>query len=84
VYPSVTSVINELCQVFFQATNCGVQQVQFKQGQKRYNNLMGLAKMADNACKIAHGTKKTMQKNQGFTLSFFYELELSVHFDFVW
>jgi hypothetical protein len=61
-----------------------VQQVKLKQRQKRYNNLMGLAKMADDASKIAHGTKKSMQKYQGFSLPFFNELELSIHFDFVW
>ena len=57
VYSPITTVINEFGQVFFQATHCGVQQVKLKQRQKRYNNLMGLAKMADDASKIAHGTK---------------------------
>jgi hypothetical protein len=45
---------------------------------------MGMAKMVDDACKIAHGTKQSMQKDQGFTHSFLNELELSILFDFVW
>jgi hypothetical protein len=84
VYSPVTAVINEFGQVFFQTPNCGMQQVQLKQWQKRYNNLMGMAKMVDDACKIAHGTKQSMQKDQGFTHSFLNELELSILFDFVW
>jgi hypothetical protein len=45
---------------------------------------MGMAKMVDDARKIAHGTKQTMQKNQGFSLPFLNELELSILFYFVW
>jgi hypothetical protein len=61
-----------------------VQQIQLKQWQKWYNNLVGMAKMVDDARKVAHGTKQTVQKNQGFSLSFLNELELSILFDFVW
>jgi hypothetical protein len=48
------------------------------------NNFMGMPEMVDNPGKIAHGTKKTVQKNQGFSLTFLNELELSILFDFVW
>jgi hypothetical protein len=61
-----------------------MQQIQLKQRQKWYNNLMGMAKMVNDARKIAHGTKQTMQKDQGFSLTFLNELELSILFDFVW
>jgi hypothetical protein len=84
VYTPVTAVINEFGQVFFQPANGGMKQVQLKQWQKWYNDLMGMAKMVDDACKIAHGPKETVKKHQGFSLPFLNKLELSILFDFVW
>ena len=43
-----------------------------------------MAKMVDDARKIAHGTKQIVQKDQGLSLTFLNELELSILFDFVW
>jgi hypothetical protein len=79
----VAAVVNEFGKVFFKPANRSVQEVKLKQRQKGYNNLMGMAKMVDDACEIAHGTEQSVQKNQGFALAFLNELELSILFDFV-
>jgi hypothetical protein len=68
---------NELIQEFRQSAHGSVEQIQLKKGEHRHDHLIMGSEIADQTLKIAHGSKKAMQKYKRFPLAFFNVLEFA-------